>query len=89
VYFPLDSGTLLHTLDLENSAMTGQSLKSVIKLHGSSEKGGRSQRDKLEHRRSTKLTIPPSSNTRPLVYHSDCQALFTARFRHVGHISDS
>jgi len=30
------------------------------------EKGGRSERDKLDRRRSTKLTIPPSSDARPL-----------------------
>jgi len=29
-------------------------------------KGGRSERDKLDRRRSTKLTIPPSSDARPL-----------------------
>jgi len=46
--------------------------------------GGRSERDKLERRRSPKLTIPPSSDGRPLVYHSDSQALSTARFRRAG-----
>jgi len=30
------------------------------------EKSGRSERDKLDHRRSTKLTIPSSSDARPL-----------------------
>ena len=30
------------------------------------ENGGRSERDKLHRRRSTKLTIPPSSDARPL-----------------------
>ena len=39
--------------------------------------GGRWQRDKLDRRRSTKLTVPPSSDARPLSYHSDRQALST------------
>jgi len=43
--------------------------------------GGRSERDKLDRRRSAKLTIPPSSDSRPLVYHSNHQALSIARFR--------
>ena len=34
----------------------------------SSEKGGRSERDKLGRRRSTKSTIPPSSDARPLEF---------------------
>jgi len=34
--------------------------------------------DKLSRRRTAKLTIPPSSDSRPLVYHSDHQALSTA-----------
>jgi len=32
------------------------------------EKGGRSERDKLDRRRSTKLTILPSSDSRPLQF---------------------
>ena len=39
------------------------SSKCVINL---AEKGGRSERDKLGRRRSTKSIIPPSSNARPL-----------------------
>ena len=34
------------------------------------EKDGRSERDKLDRRRSAKLTVPSSSDARPLVYHS-------------------
>ena len=34
--------------------------------------------EKLDRRRSAKLTIPPSSDARPLVYHSNQQALSTA-----------
>ena len=48
---------------------------------------GRSERDKLDRRRSTKLTIPPSSDARPLVYHSDRQALSTARLRRAGQLA--
>jgi len=52
------------------------------------EKGRRrSERDKLDRRRSTKLTVPPSSDARPLVYHSDRQALSTARFRRAGRLA--
>jgi len=39
---------------------------------------------KLDRRRSAKLTIPPSFDSRPLVYHNDRQALSTARFRRAG-----
>jgi len=47
---------------------------------------GRSQRDKLDRCRSTKLTIPPSSASRPLVYlyHVDRKALSAARLRGAG-----
>ena len=34
------------------------------------EKVGRSESDQLDRRRATKLTIPASSDARPLVYHS-------------------
>jgi len=64
------SGTLPQTLDLENFATIGRSLKRVI--HLAPEKW----QLKLGRRRSTKLTIPASSDSRPLVYHSDCQARF-------------
>jgi len=51
--------------------------------------GGRSERDKLDRRRSTMLTIPPSFDARPLVYHSDRQALSTARFRRAGQLASA
>jgi len=54
----LFSGTLSQNLDLENFASACQLSKRVIDL------GGRSERDKLDSRRSTKLTIPPSSDSR-------------------------
>ena len=46
------------------------------------EKGGRSERDKLDRCWSTKLTTRPSPDARLLVYHSDRQALSAARFFH-------
>jgi len=49
----LFSGTLSQNLDLENFASACQLSKR-----------GRSERDKLDSRRSTKLTIPPSSDSR-------------------------
>ena len=48
------------------------------------DEGGRSQCDKLDCRRSAKLTIPPSCDARPLVYHTDHQALSTTLFRRAG-----
>ena len=51
------------------------------------DKGGRSERDKLDSRRSTELTIPPISDSRPLVYHSDHHALSTSRFRRAGQLA--
>jgi len=73
----LPSGTLPQTLYFEckNIVTKHRSSKCVINL---------AQSDKLDCRRSTKLTIPPSSDARPLVYHSDHQALSTARFRRAG-----
>ena len=47
-----------------------------------SEKGGRSERDKLGRRRSTKSIIPPSYDARP-----DRQALSTARFCRTGQLA--
>jgi len=47
------------------------------------EKGGRSGRDKLGRRRSTKSIIPDTSQLRRsiiIVYRTDRQALATARF---------
>jgi len=60
---------------LRNFASVYRSSKSVIVL---ARHGGRSERDKLDRRRSTKLTMPPSSDARPLVYHNNHQALSTA-----------
>jgi len=71
-------GTLTQTPDLENFASVYRSSKRVINLVRSHE------RDKLDRRRSTELTIPPSSDARPLVYHGNHQALSTARFRREG-----
>jgi len=63
----LPSGTLLQTLDLENFATAYRSSKQrVINL---ARQGGRPERDKLVRRRSAKLTVPSSSDARPLVYH--------------------
>ena len=45
---------------------------------------GRSERDKLDRRQSAKLTVPPSSDSRPLVYQSNYQALSTTRFHRAG-----
>jgi len=40
-------------------------------------KRGRTERDKQDRCRSTKLTVPPSSDARSLVYHGDRQARST------------
>ena len=53
-------GTLLKILYLENFATAYRSSRRAINLTG------RSEREKLDRRRSTKLTIPPSSDARPL-----------------------
>jgi len=45
------------------------------------------KRDKLDRRRITKLTILPSSDARPLVHHSDRQALSTARYSPGGQLA--
>ena len=75
----LPSGTLFQTPDLDNFASAYRSSKSLIDL---ARQGRRSERDQLDHRRSTK-----SDNTSGLrrstavVYHSDRRALSAARFR--------
>jgi len=51
------------------------------------EKGRRSEHDKLDRHRSTKLTTPPSSDACPLVYHSNHQAVSTAQFRCAGQLA--
>jgi len=50
---------------------------------------GGSEPDKLDHHRSTILTVPLSFNTWMLVYHSIHQALSTAWLHHAGFFSDS
>ena len=55
-------GTLSQTSDLEYFATAYLSSKSVINF------GGRSERDKLGRRSSTQLTIPTSSDARPLQF---------------------
>ena len=61
--------TLFKTPDLENFALAYLSSKHVINL---AEKGGRSESDKLDRRRSTELTLPPSSDARPLQFITWC-----------------
>ena len=60
----LSFGTWSLTPDFTNFVMAYRSSKRAIIL--ARERGGRSQRDKLDRRRSTKLTIPLSSDARPL-----------------------
>jgi len=45
------------------------------------------KRDKLDRRRITELTILPSSDARPLVHHSDRQALSTTRYSPGGQLA--
>jgi len=47
-------------------------------------KGGHSERDKLDRRQSTTLTIPQSSDSWLLVYHTNYQAVSTAWFCRAG-----
>jgi len=61
-----------------------RSSKRVIDL---ARHGGHPERDKLDRRRSTKLTVPPSSDARPLVYHTIREALSTALFRRAGQLA--
>ena len=79
------SKTLSETPDVENFASVYRSSKCVIDL---ARQGGRSERDKLDRRRSTKLTIHLSSDARPLVYYSNHQAVSTVQSLR-GLISDS
>jgi len=54
----------------------------------SSKKGGRSQRDKLGRCRSTKSIIPPElRRSTTIFYHTDHQALSTARFCRTGQLA--
>ena len=59
----LPSGTLFQSSDLENVASAYRLSKRVIDL---ARRSGRSERDKLDRHRSTKLIIPPISDARPL-----------------------
>jgi len=60
------SRTLSQTPDLYNFASAYRSSKRVINL---ARQGGRSKHNKLDRRWSAKLTMPPSSDARPLVFH--------------------
>ena len=62
--------------------MAYRSSKCVINL---AEKGGHSQRDKLDRRRST--NTPKHRCSTAVVYHSDRQALSTARCRRTGQLA--
>jgi len=72
-------------MDLENFATAYRSPKRVIDL---AQEGGRSEREKLDRRRQTKLIIPRSSRRTTtvvyLVYRTYHQALSTERFCPVG-----
>jgi len=74
-------GTLSQTPGFEKFASAYPSLKRVIDL---ARQGGRSERDKLDRHRSAELTLPLSSDRRPLVYR---QALSRARFRRAGQLA--
>ena len=57
-------------------------------LSTSLDKGGRSERDKLDRRRYTKMTIPLSSDARPLQFITgDRHALSTARYSRAGQLA--
>ena len=75
------SGTLSQTPDVRNLLRRIDRRNVLSTLL---DKGGRSERNKLDRRRSAKLTIPPSPDVRPLVYHSNRQALSTTLFRRGG-----
>ena len=64
----LFSGNLSQTPELEKILLKYIDRRNVLSTE--LETGGRSERDKLDRRRPTKLTIPPSSDARPLVYHT-------------------
>ena len=77
--------TLSQTPELQNFASAYRSPKRLIDL-------GRErwtpERDKLDRRPSTKLTIPPSSESRPLqLITCDRQALSTARHSRAGQLA--
>jgi len=77
----LPSGTLFQTPDLDNFASAYRSSKSLIDL---ARQGRRSERDQLDHRRSTKFDNTSGlRRSTAVVYHSDRRALSAARFRRV------
>jgi len=81
----LPSGNLSQTSDFENFSAVYRSSKRVIDL--ARERWTLIARYKLDRRRSTKLTIPPSSDARPLGYHSNHQALSAAQFPRAGQLA--
>jgi len=74
----LPSGTLFQSPDLEKFASAYRSCYRLSSTRWTP------STDKLDRRRSIKLTISPSSGSRPLVYHSNHQALSAARMRRAG-----
>ena len=73
----LPSGTLSQTPDLENLL---RRIDRQNVLSTQLEKRGCSERNKQDRRRSTKLTVPPNFDARPLQFITgDRQALSTAR----------
>ena len=81
-YFPLENFPKLRTWKISSQHYKHIDRQSVLSTKLG--KGGRSERDKLDRRRSTTLTIRPSSDARPPVNHTNNQALSTARFRRAG-----
>ena len=79
----LPSGTLSQTVDLEKNFLRYIDRRNVLSILLDE----RLECDKLDRRRLTKLTIPPSSDARPLVYRSNHRALSTAQFRRAGQLA--
>ena len=77
--------TSLWNFFLKSESFATAYSRSSNVLSTSLEKGGPSERDKLGRRRSTKLTVPPSSDARP--HRRDRQALSTARFCRAGRLA--
>jgi len=65
----LPSGTLSRTPDIQKILLRHTDRRNALLTL--LEKGGRSEHDKLDRRRSTKLIIPPSSDSRPLQFTCD------------------
>ena len=79
----LPSGTVSQTVDLEKIFLRYIDRRNVLSILLDE----RLECDKLDRRRLTKLTIPPSSDARPLVYRSNHRALSTAQFRRAGQLA--